>query len=49
MPTAFTGQNGAVIKQSTPISVTGCAKHKATTKKTSKTKKKTGNHKKRGK
>ena len=30
MPTAFTGQNGAVIKQSTPISVTGCtkAKHK---------------------
>jgi hypothetical protein len=31
MPTAFTAQNGAVIKQSTPISVTGCAKkaHKA--------------------
>ena len=29
MPTAFTGQNGAVLKQSTPISVTGCAKHKA--------------------
>ena len=28
MPTAFTGQNGAVLKQSTPISVTGCAKHK---------------------
>ena len=27
MPTAFTGQNGAVLKQSTPISVTGCAKH----------------------
>jgi hypothetical protein len=42
MPTAFTGQNGAVIHQSTPISVTGCAKHKAkkTTKhmKTKKTK-----------
>ena len=38
MPTAFTGQNGAVIKQSTPISVTGCPKHKA--KKVSKTKKK---------
>jgi len=37
MPTAFTGQNGAVIKQSTPIGVTGCTKHK--TKKT-KTKKK---------
>jgi hypothetical protein len=42
MPTAFTGQNGAVIKQSTPVSVTGCPKHKAT-----KTKKKT--KKKRGK
>ncbi len=28
MPTAFTGQNGAVLKQSTPISVTGCTKHK---------------------
>jgi hypothetical protein len=26
MPTAFTAQNGAVIKQNTPISVTGCAK-----------------------
>jgi hypothetical protein len=29
MPTAFTAQNGAVIKQSTHISVTGCAKHVA--------------------
>jgi hypothetical protein len=29
MPTLFTAQNGTVIKQSTPISVTGCAKHKA--------------------
>jgi hypothetical protein len=31
MPTAFTAQNGATIKQNTPISVTGCAKkaHKA--------------------
>jgi hypothetical protein len=28
MPTAFTAQNGATIKQSTPIGVTGCAKHK---------------------
>ena len=28
MPTAFTAQNGAQIKQSTPISVTGCPKHK---------------------
>ena len=31
MPTEFTGQNGAVIHQSTPISVTGCAKTKALT------------------
>ncbi len=37
MPTAFTAQNGATIKQSTPIGVTGCAKHKA--------KKKTERHK----
>jgi hypothetical protein len=29
MPTAFTAQNGMTLKQSTPISVTGCAKHKA--------------------
>jgi len=29
MPTAFTAQNGAVIHQSTPIAVTGCARHKA--------------------
>jgi hypothetical protein len=28
MPTMFTAQDGAVIKQSTPISVTSCAKHK---------------------
>jgi len=28
MPTAFVGQNGAEIHQSTPISVTGCAKAK---------------------
>jgi hypothetical protein len=27
MPTAFTAQNGATIKQSTPIAVTGCARH----------------------
>ncbi len=28
MPTAFTGQNGAVIHQTTPITVTGCPKTK---------------------
>ena len=28
MPTAFTGQNGATLHQSTPISVTGCPKSK---------------------
>jgi hypothetical protein len=28
MPTLFTAQNGAVIKQSTTINVTGCPKHK---------------------
>ena len=30
MPTEFVGQNGALIKQSTPIAITGCAKAKAT-------------------
>jgi uncharacterized repeat protein (TIGR01451 family) len=33
MPTAFTAQNGAVIKQNTPIGVTGCPKHKRKAKK----------------
>jgi hypothetical protein len=28
MPTAFTAQNGATIKQNTPVSVTGCPKHR---------------------
>jgi hypothetical protein len=28
MPTLFTAQNGTVIKQTTPIGVTGCPKHK---------------------
>jgi hypothetical protein len=28
MPTLFTAQNGTIIKQSTPIGVTGCAKSK---------------------
>ncbi|MGA7704759.1 MAG: hypothetical protein WB998_07670 [Solirubrobacteraceae bacterium] len=40
MPTAFTGQNGATIKQNTPITVTGCPK----TKKTKKTKHKHKHH-----
>ena len=31
MPTAFTAQNGAVIHQSTPVTVTGCPKAKALT------------------
>jgi hypothetical protein len=34
MPTAFTGQNAAVIKQSTPVSITGCPKHKTKKRKT---------------
>jgi hypothetical protein len=41
MPTSFLGQNGAEIHQSTPIGVTGCAKH-ATKKKGKKTR---GRHK----
>ena len=44
MPTAFTGQNGAVLKQSTPISVTGCVKHKTVKKKS---KKASAHHKKK--
>ena len=43
MPTAFTGQNGAVIHELTPISVTGCgAKHKAKKHKNKHTSKKGG-------
>ena len=48
MPTAFTGQNGATLKQSTPISVTGCTKHK-TSKMKKKSKKAVGKHKSSGK
>jgi hypothetical protein len=42
MPTAFTAQNGATIKQSTPITVTGCPKkaHKASKHKTAKSRRK---------
>jgi hypothetical protein len=32
MPTAFTAQNGMVLKQSTQIAVTGCRKAKKATK-----------------
>ena len=47
MPTAITGQNGAVIKQTTTIKVTGCAKpkKKAATRKRKATRKKTRAHK----
>ncbi|HEX5853874.1 MAG TPA: hypothetical protein VFY36_12370, partial [Solirubrobacteraceae bacterium] len=33
MPTLITGQNGAVVKQTTKIAATGCPKHKASKKK----------------
>jgi hypothetical protein len=33
MPTAFTGQNGATLNQTTKISVTGCPKAKKAKKK----------------
>ena len=32
MPTVITGQNGAVVKQTTKITATGCPKHKRTAK-----------------
>jgi hypothetical protein len=41
MPTAFVGQNGAEIHQSTPIAVTGCAKAKKTKAKKAKARHKT--------
>jgi uncharacterized repeat protein (TIGR01451 family) len=40
MPTQFVAQNGAIIKQSTPITVSGCARHKTVTAKTGKKAKK---------
>jgi hypothetical protein len=42
MPTAITGQNGAVMQQSTKISVTGCSKAKAKRKSRAKNKTKRG-------
>ena len=44
MPTAFTAQNGAVMHQTTSVSVTGCAKHKTVK---AKQKSKSGKRKKR--
>ncbi len=49
MPTAFTAQNGAVINQSTPISVASCPKAKKAAKKTKKAKKRAAAEKKGGK
>jgi hypothetical protein len=40
MPTTITGQNGAVVKQTTKIAISGCAKKKAVKKATKKKKKK---------
>jgi hypothetical protein len=40
MPTAFVAQNGAQIHQSTPIKVTGCARHKRAKKARHKTRRK---------
>jgi hypothetical protein len=42
MPTAFTAQNGATIKQNTPVGVTGCAKTKKKTHKAKKAKRHKG-------
>ena len=47
MPTAFTAQDGAVIHQTTPITVTGCPKHKA--KKAKQKPQKANSHRKKGK
>jgi hypothetical protein len=48
MPTAFVGQNGAEIHQSTPVTATGCPKHKAKQNKAKKPgKAKTHKHKKK--
>ncbi len=39
MPTTLTGQNGAVVKQTTKIAVTGCGKAKSKSKAKAKAKK----------
>jgi hypothetical protein len=46
MPTAITGQNGAVMKQTTKIAVSGCPKHKKTKKKAKKGRKASAKHRK---
>jgi hypothetical protein len=46
MPTEWVAQNGAELKQSTPITVTGCTKPKPAKKAVKKTKKKKGGKKK---
>ena len=48
LPNEFVAQNGAVIKQSTPISVTGCPKAKALTNKQKLAKALKACHKKKG-
>jgi hypothetical protein len=47
MPTAFTAQNGAVIKQSTPIAVTGCPKKARKARRASRHRNRTTTHGKR--
>jgi hypothetical protein len=47
MPTAFTAQNGATIKQSTPIGVSGCPKKAKKAKKVSKRRKGSSTHRKK--
>ena len=42
MPTAFTAQDGAQLKQNTKLAVTGCPKAKKATKKKKKKAKKAG-------
>jgi hypothetical protein len=47
MPTTFVGANGVSLKQSTPITATGCPKHKATKTKKAKKAPKNSKHKKK--
>jgi hypothetical protein len=47
MPTTFIAQNGAKIRQATPITVSGCPKHKAKKARKAKRARKAGRHRKR--